>query len=211
MPQNARACLTVGLVLLASCSRGAKTRAPAPAQPATLAGYASQRIIVTPTARVRSADSLHWTSVGGARAAGVRLDDAVAARLRDRGLGARFILAPDLVRTFERNRTYASDPSQLAVEPLRAATFIAGSKYGEPLSSQLRTMIALHEDARYVLLPIELRFDGAQAVLRAALLDPRYAEARWVGEVRSDSSAAATAAQSLAQLSSRLADLFVAP
>jgi hypothetical protein len=84
-------------------------------------------------------------------------------------------------------------------------------------------MIALHEDARFVLIPVDLHFEpetsgagraggsGAvgRAVLRVAVLDPRFAEAKWVGEVKGD--AAPTAAQALSSVASRVADLFVAP
>jgi hypothetical protein len=55
-------------------------------------------------------------------------------------------------------------------------------------------MIALHDDARLVLLPIQLTFEPAagapneaRASLKLALVDPRFSEARWVGFVRSDS------------------------
>jgi hypothetical protein len=77
-------------------------------------------------------------------------------------------------------------------------------------------MIALHEDTRFVLVPVQLHFDGGEgsgkvgkAVLRVALLDPRFAEAKWVGDVKGD--AVATAALALSSVASRLADLFVAP
>ena len=56
-------------------------------------------------------------------------------------------------------------------------------------------MIALHENARAVLLPVELRFEradatsstgSARATLRLVLVDPRFSETRWVGTVTSD-------------------------
>lgn len=199
------------LAAIASCNRGAKTGA-APVAPAPpLAGYAAQRLVVTPTIRVTFSDTDSLVrQLGTANAVGRYLDDELLKRLRERGLAANWILPADLVRAHERNRTYVVDPYQLAIEPLRSARFIAGSKYGEPLSSQLRTMIALHEDARLVLLPINLRLEGGRAVLRVALLDPRLAEARWVGEIRSDSAGAPTPS-SLSQVSGRLADLFIAP
>jgi hypothetical protein len=63
-----------------------------------------------------------------------------------------------------------------------------------------------------VLLPVELRFErqGATgyAVLRAALLDARAAEARWVGDVRGDAAAAPSGA--IASVAAKLADLFAA-
>jgi hypothetical protein len=175
-----------------------------------LAIYATQRIVLAPTARVRSDTSAQVRALGSTRMIGMLLDGSVIGQLRERGLADRWVLPADLMRSYERNRTYAPDPYQLAIEPLRPATFVAGSKFGEPLSSQLRTMIALHEDARIVLLPIELHFEGTRAVLRAALLDPRSAEARWVGVIKSDSSAN-TAAFALTQVAHRLVNLFVTP
>lgn len=194
-----------------ACGRRAETSA-APAGP-PLAVFAAQRVVLTPVAVVR-ADTLGYAQqLGGARSTARSLDSAIVAVLDVRGLARRWILPADLARSFERNRTYASDPYQLAVEPLRSAKFVTGERYGEPLSGQLRTMIALHEEARLVLLPIELRFEregaAARGVLKSALIDPRYAQATWVGEVRGD--AAGTAAVAIANVASRLVDLFVAP
>lgn len=202
---------------LASCNRAAKTVAT-PAEPLRpLAEYAVQRLVLTPVGFVRGADSLGWVlQLGGTRAAGRTLDTSMVAALNARGLAGRWILPPALVRAYERNRLYATDPYQLALEPVRTPKFVTAEKYGEPLSSQLRTMIALHEDARFVLVPIELRFEpagiagtAARGVLKIALIDPRFAHANWVGDVRGD--AAATPAQALASVALRVADLFVAP
>jgi len=199
------------------CRGGSPSGAPTPDQdlPRPLAGFATQRLIVAPASHVR-ADSLGWVQqAGGVRGMARRLDSVLATQLDGRGLAQRWILPAELVRTFERNRSYATDPYQLSVEPLRLPSFKTGEKYGEPLSSQLRTMIALEEDTRYVLMPIELRFDrapGAMAQrgsLRLALLDPRLAEARWVADVRSD--AVSDARVALEMLATRVADLFVAP
>jgi hypothetical protein len=172
----------------------------------------SQRIILAPTARVifSATDSLIG-EVGTGTAAGRSFDDELQRRLQERALTSTWILPAELVRAHERNRTYSQDPYTLAVEPLRTPRFVAASKYGEPLSSQLRTMIALHADARYVLLPIDLRLhQGGRTTLRLALLDPRFAEAKWVGEIASDSSGAQSKA-ALTQVARRVADLFAAP
>lgn len=215
MLRTARVCSTVVLTVLASCNRAAKTGSPSPeAELRPLAGFVVQRIVVTPTALVRSADSLGWVQrLGGAKSVARRLDTSIVAALTDRGLGQRWILPVDVARSYERNRSYAADPYSLSVEPLRARSLDVGAKVGEPLASQLRTMIALHEDARFVFLPIELRFerDGAtgRAVLRAVLVDPRFAETKWVGDVKGD--AASTPELALASVAARIADLFVAP
>jgi len=168
---------------------------------------------VTPTGFVRS-DSLGWVqAMGGTRIVARQLDSAIFLALDARGLAQRWIMPAGLEHTYERNRSYAADPYVLAVEPLRAPSFMTAGRYGEPLSTQLRTMIALEADARFVLLPVELRFEkvgtGARGVLRVALLDPRAADARFVGDVKGD--AATTAAAALASVGQRLADLFSAP
>lgn len=205
------------LLALASCHRG--TPAPesggsAPLEQRPFAAFVTQRIVVTPTGFVRRGDTLGWVqSLGGPRAAARQLDSAILVALEARGLASRWVMPAALQRTFERNRSYATDPYQFGLEPLRAPKFETLSRYGEPLASQLRTMVALEADARFVLLPVELRFerDGARmrGVLRTVFADPRLAEARWVGDVKGDAVSAAAAA--LASVAQRLADLFIAP
>lgn len=207
----------VVLVWVASCSRGPKADTLPPIEAERpLAGYAAQRIVVTPTGQVRAADSLGWVAqLGGAGAAARRLDTSIVAELTARGVARRWVWPADLARAYDRNRTYAPDPYQLVWEPVRSAKFITGARYGEPLSSQLRTIIALHDDARYVLLPIELRFEregtsgGGRGVLRAALVDARTTEARMVADVKGETAGSPAAA--LAKVAAKLADLFVAP
>jgi len=199
--------------LATACHKGPKPAEQSPdARP--FDAFATQRIVVVPTGFVRGGDSLGWVQgMGGNRAAARQLDSAIARAFEDRGLAQRWVMPPALARSFERNRSYATDPYLLAMEPLRSATFISGKKYGEPLSSQLRTMIALEADARYVLLPVEFHFEkagaGMRGVLRVAFVDPRAAESRWVGEVRGI--AGASAATVLASVGYALADLFAAP
>ena len=205
----------VVLSLALSCSRAPAT----PAQPDAgvirpLAGFAAQRVIVVPAGAVRAPDSLSWVArLGGTRAVARRLDTLLLRTFDARGLTQRWIMPAELSRAYERNRGYASDPYLLVWDPVRSPRFKTGERYGEPLSSQLRTMIALHDDARFILLPIELRFEreGAtgRAVLRAALVDARTTEGRWVGELKSDP--ADDPMSALNGVAARLADLFVAP
>ena len=207
-------CAVLLLVTLASCHRGGKTTGSAPVDQRPFAAFATQRIVVTPTAHVRAGDSLGWVQgMGGPRSVARQLDSSIAVSLDGRGLAARWVMPAALVRSFERNRAYATDPYLLGIEPLRLSSFVNASRYGEPLSSQLRTMIALEADARFVLLPVDLRFekDGARmrGVLRLVFLDPRTAEAKWVGEVKGE--LAADPARALASVADRIADLFVAP
>lgn len=210
MQRPIRVCATTLLAVLASCNRGAKPTTVAERAPVSLAGFAAQRLVVTPTIRVVAADTDPLVREFGSAAALTRFFDSEFARLlRERSLGGTWIMPAELTRAFERNRSYATDPHQLAIEPVRAPKFAAGAKYGEPLSSQLRTMIAMHQDTRHVLLPAAVQIQAGRVSLRVALLDPRFAEARWVGDVQSDSVATPSRA-SISQVAGRLAALFEA-
>ena len=106
--------------------------------------------------------------------------------------------------------TYAADPYTLAEEPLRSPALNIEQRLPEPLASQLRTLVALHEDARLILAPVEVRFEpmgtGGRAVLRLVLVDPRLSRPTWIGEVVSDSASAFGPVIS-ASLASKLANL----
>jgi hypothetical protein len=141
------------------------------------------------------------------------LDSAIASSLTDRGLRHGWILPADLAASYRRNPTYAADPYALAEDPLRRTSFTTGSQLPEPLASQLRTMIALQDGARLVVLPIELAFEPApgapttaRASLKVAVVDPRFSNARWVGTVRSDSTSTDIRALTRA-VAKRLVDL----
>ena len=93
----------------------------------------------------------------------------------------------------------------------RIRPLAVGARLTEPFASQIRTMVALHEEARLALAPVELRFERAgpgagRAVLRLVLVDARSSDVRWVGDVKSDTAATFGPAL-LATLGSRLADL----
>ena len=198
----------------AACNRGPRISTPVPGE-RPLAAYATQRVVLVPVAGARF-DTLGWVSqLGGAVAAARRLDTAIVARLGERGVGPRWVLPAELWSAYERNRSYATNPYQLTVNALRSPTFVAASRYDEPLSSQLRTMIALHEDTRVVLVPVEVRFErvgpgqSGRAILRAVLLDARLTEARWVGDVHGDTTSMPMRA--IESVAARLADLFLAP
>lgn len=189
---------------LAGCGGGstpAATPTPAPApQRRPLAALAATGAIVAPTSMLHIAPELSWSAQQtGTRELLRALDDDIATALADRGLKANWVMPADLALSYKRNPTYATDPYALAEEPLRSSAFTISSRLQEPLASQLRTMIALHENARVVLLPVELRFERAdatssantaRATLRLALVDPRFSEARWVGTVTSDTTSA---------------------
>jgi hypothetical protein len=84
----------------------------------------------------------------------------------------------------------------------------------EPLASQLRTLVALREDARLILAPVDLRFEksgaGGRGRLRVVLIDPRYSTVTWIGEITSDALPAFSPAIS-AGIASKLANIVAAP
>ena len=178
--------------LTAACGGSAARSASVSANPSAtpLASLAASGAIVAPAFAVSVPTQLGGR-IGDARELLRELDSAIAGNLAARGLQHGWLLPSDLAASYRRNPTYAPDPYGLAEEPLRGSAFTVGSRLPEPLASQLRTMIALHEDARLVLLPIQLSFEPAagapnalRAILKAAVVDPRFSEARWVGVVR---------------------------
>ena len=83
----------------------------------------------------------------------------------------------------------------------------------EPLATQLRALVALH-DARYALLPVEIRFEKAggsgRAVLHIVMLDPRLSRIVFRGDVLGDTAATFSPALA-ASVAGHLADLVAAP
>ncbi|HEY4215628.1 MAG TPA: hypothetical protein VGM67_00735 [Gemmatimonadaceae bacterium] len=193
--------LPKGLILaglactIAACGRSAPgNKAPAPAtQPLAhaLSGLAAQHVVVLPAYGVHVMPGLDWTSAIGRPLDVARtLDADILAALDERGLRKTWIFPDQLVQSYRRNSAYATDPYGLAEEPLRTPGLSVDARLPEPLASQLRTVIALHDDARLVLAPVDLRFEkagtGGKGVLRLVLIDPRYSSVSWVGEISSD-------------------------
>lgn len=208
-------------IALAACGGASATPEPAPAPAAPVRPFASlvaQQVIVAPTHALRETDPLGWTKqVPRSRELMRALDDAIATELAARGLGRAWIYPADLVRAAKASPVYGQDPYALAAGGLRTGTIPPGTSVGGPLIIQLRTMIALQESARLVLLPVELRFDRDStagrgvAVLRVALLDGRLGEVRWIGEVRSDPVTTFSREALVTSVAAHLADLIAAP
>jgi hypothetical protein len=186
-----------------------------PARP--LAGIAAQRVVVAPALAVREGDAAGWA----ARIPRLReflrvLDDEIAAALAERGLGQAWVFPDQLWRGHSRNPSLGVDPYRLATQPLRGARLAIGDRIPEPLASQLRALVAIH-DGRLVLLPVEVFFDINRAggtgrtALRLALVDARLAEIRWTGEVKAQTSGTEPDRTQLTDVATRLADLVTAP
>jgi hypothetical protein len=169
-------------------------RAAEPAENA-LSGLAAQHIVVLPLYSIRVMPGLAWGSAIGRPSDFQRTVDAeILSALEEKGLRRTWIFPDQLEQSYHRNSTYATDPYGLAEEPLRSPSLALDARLPDPLASQLRTVIALHEDARYVLAPVEMRFEkagnGGQAVLRLVLIDPRFSSVRWIGDIVSDTAPA---------------------
>jgi hypothetical protein len=176
---------------LAACS-STPPKAPAPSEHA-LAGLAAQHVAVLPTYSIRlmpGLGSLDGKPVEFER----RLDVDIPAAFEDRGIKKTWLFPPELRTSYRRNSSYAADPDNFAEEPLRSPGLAIETRMPEPLASQIRTLVALHDDTRLVLAPVELKLEpvpgqpGGRGVLRLVLLDARLSNVRWIGEITSDPS-----------------------
>lgn len=190
-----------------------KSSPPSPAQPSehALSGLAAQHVVILPTYTVRVAPGLGWTVPRATEVAKTQDADIVSS-FEEHGIRT-WILPSGLDSAFRRNPTYATDPHALAEEPLRSPSLSGDQRLPEPIASQLRTIVALHDDARLVLAPVELRLESAgpgmgRGVLKLVLVDARSSAVRWVGEITSDPAAAfgpAITASIAAKLSATIA------
>jgi hypothetical protein len=208
--------LAVSATACGGSSPQTQAQAPAPRElpEHSLSGLAAQHVVLLPTYAARIDPKLAWSSAVG-RLADVQrtLDADLLAALEERGLRKVWIFPEDLAQSHRRNASYSTDPYALAEEPLRSSLLAVDQRLPEPLASQLRTLIALHEDARLVLAPVELRLEpagtGGRGVLRLVLVDPRMSVTRWIGEVASDPAPAYGPVIS-ASIASKLANLVTA-
>ncbi len=188
------AALAVGAIGCASKPAAQPAVQPAPPEPLehALSGLAAQHVVVLPVYTVSIDPGFPGAGAVGNRVTVARtLDADIVAAFDDRGLRRAWIFPPDLVETYKHNPTYATDPYGLAEEPLRIAKVGREARLPEPIASQLRTLVAFHDDARLVLAPLELRLEpvGAHAgrgVLHLVLIDARAASVAWMGDVVSD-------------------------
>lgn len=217
-----RTLFVAGALVLAACVSPAPQAQQTPAPPAPtegrrpLANLAAMRIIVTPVFKLDEGDPLGWAAAIPRHAVMLRqLDSTIAAEFDARGLGNTWYFARALEKSYELNSTYAADPHMLAEQPL-LGTLELGKNYGDPLATQLRTMIAMQDGARRVMLPVDVRFEKAAdgtsgvAVMKLVLVDARTTEYLWIGEVRSNPAPAFGPAV-LQSLASHFADLVIAP
>ena len=162
--------LLVAIVAPVACG-GRPSAQAAPELPEhALANLAAQHVIVLPTYAAQVAAGLSWkVTASELRRA---LDADILSAFNERGLRKAWIFPDQLQAAYRRNSTYATDPYGLAEESLRSPALAIDQRLPEPLASQIRTLVAFHEDARLV------------------LMDARLSNIRWIGSVGGDSAAA---------------------
>lgn len=200
----------IATVACAGAQQSARVEAAPVARP--LAPFVSRRVLVLPTHALRRPDTLGWSAqISDPRAYLGEVDAEIAFALADRGMKSRWVFPEALAAAAKRNPSFATDPYDIAAHWLRPPLRKQPEQFPEPFGSQLRTLVALQENAQYVLLPVELRFEPAgegagRAVLNVALLDARRSQIVWMGDVASDPAPsfspalAASAAEHLADL-----------
>lgn len=186
----------IGLVpalagLASACSGGGGSAATPGPQPAehSLGAIAAQHVAVLPTYSVRALPDIAWAPPP-LMPLRRQLDSSIVAAFDARGLRRTWIFPEQLEQSYRHNPTYATDPYALAEEPLRASSFNQNTHLPEPIASQVRTLVALNEDTRLVLAPVELRLEkagtGGRGVLHVVLIDARLANVIWVADIVSD-------------------------
>lgn len=203
--------LIVGLLSASFPACHVEAQKPAPARP--LERLAAEHILVLPVQYVTFSDSMGWSALApSSRKYLATMDDEITFALGERGLGTQWKFAADVARSVARNSSYAPDPHALAANQLRAGVKSDAWQLSEPLASQIRSLVAL-TDARYVMLPVEVRLTGGRSTGRATLhvvvIDARRSQVQWAGDVTGMQTTKFSPAIA-ADLASRLADL-IAP
>ena len=194
---------------------------PQPRIVAPLAALATQAVALVPAQYIRAPDSaLGIGNLGPTPQVLASLDSAIAAELAARGTARTWVTAEALARSARRNPAYTSDPHALSAESLRHGVRRTNPRLGEPLASQVRSLVALTE-ARFALIPAELRFeaippgsDGSgatRAILRVVVVDARLAEIQWTGDVMATVEPPPTRSAMVGSLARHLVNLIVAP
>lgn len=146
-----------------------------------LADFAAMRVAIFPVQLWR-ADTSGWSRGVDWASARLALDSAITAVLQERGLGQRWAYSGDVVRSAKRNPNYTTDPFALGVGRWRTVVPKAKDPLPQIVADNLRPFTALG-DARYALIPVELRAEGGDVVLRLVMADTRGRAVVWAGDL----------------------------
>ncbi|MBI3792607.1 MAG: hypothetical protein HY275_17230 [Gemmatimonadetes bacterium] len=180
-----------------------------------LAPFASRPLALAPVQYLNPADSLGFTArVGDVTAYLAQLDEEIQFALTSRRTAKQWQGPKVLARRMRANGPYGVDVYDLGTAPLRNPQLNVKLPMPDPFASNLRNLIAMGTESRYVLVPYELLFMGprgaGRAVLKLALVDARGAQLVWLGAVVSDPVAAFSPAIATS-LAEHVADLVAAP
>jgi hypothetical protein len=196
--------LVIGSALAPLATDPARAQEQAVTAGPPLAPFASMRVAIVPVQLWR-ADSSAWSKSVEWASMRLAIDSAVAAELQARGLGRRWAYAADVARSAKRNPTYATDPYALGVGRWRTTAPKNGDQIPTVVADNLRPLTALG-DTRYALIPVELRAEGGNAILRLVLADTRGRTVVWGADLIT-----AGGAGMLEALARHVADLVLEP
>ncbi len=203
----------ITVVALSACHHAAPPPSAVSPDAQRLGGIVGQPLLVAPVQSVKIAPELAWTGLPRSVDILAALDQSLTDTLRTRLADPQWVYAAALIESAKNNPTYATDPRALSIQALKSTKLEIAQRLPEPLASQLRLMLALH-DGRLILIPVELRFErsvsgAAHPVLHLVLVDPRLSDVRWLGDVTGAESRAFSKSFT-AEMAARVADLFVA-
>ncbi len=222
-----RLILLVGLAGVIACGGalpGLTSTALTPVPGRALSGTEGQSLVLTPVMAVRRADPLGWAqALDRPRDYMRHTDTLLETQLSQRATHTQWVFPEMLERERQRNPGYMSDPYSLSGAQLLPGVYRIGEPLQEPLAGELRSLISFQENARYVLIPVEIHFISVQVpaakpgdppvtlphvgrgVLRMALYDARATMVLWQGDVIGDTVSSPTGA--MESVARRLGDI----
>jgi hypothetical protein len=180
--------LVLAAAVVAGCGGGSRSNPQPAAVPDTpLNSFAATRLIVMPPQRAN--DAIGWgAKAGEPRIVYALFDSALAIAVQEKRLTA-WVISSELGRTARRNPTYATNPADIrAGDAVRLLERQRDANIPEPVAGQLRTLAGFH-DARYALIPSEIRFETGAAPntgrvsVRMAVLDLRGSRLVFIGDI----------------------------
>jgi hypothetical protein len=198
--------MCIGAASACGAARSGNVSPSATEDPQPLRDLSGQTLIVLPARFLTVSKELSWRdSVPQATQYLADLDAEIEFEFSERPLKAKWIFPNDLAARAKRAPGVAEDPKSLPAGELQGRKVKPEYDVSDTLASPIRALTSL-TDARLVLYPVEVRLEPGFAVLRAVVMDPRFARVRWIGEVRTDSVTRFSKGIA-ATLASRLADL----
>jgi hypothetical protein len=178
----------IAISILSGCGSApaATSAASAPTPRSALASMLGRPLLIMPTQYLAVADPAGRFEISmGNRDLLPLVDEEIADAFRKRGVRSSWTFAKEITESALRQGGLIQDPRDLASEALRRIE-VGDTPLPEPLGSQIRDITAL-QDARYVLIPVEVDVDQrtghSPGTLRLILVDARTARVTWVDHI----------------------------